>query len=596
MFKKEHKIKAISSVRSSDRRKIINEIQKFYNVELSEQQIEATVSKDLKTTRFFTYSDRQGFFYYSNDEPSWIKMDELLIPTVYTAWKLPYLLPKIYTNGFVIKKLIGGAELMIPGIFFPDEGLPIASKNSPVSICVYNDPNAFTYAIGLLTMDTKNIKEDDKGVAVQIVHTIDDYLWKQGSKIEPQDVIIPSEINNNVAQQDDTLEKIEDQKLNEDQRNNEIEGNGDKEHEAKENEEKGDETKEDEKKNSEIKEDEEDEDKNKEDKLSVEEVDQSLMNALFQSMSTNFNREVSKDLLPIPISTFYSNYLLRARMKDSTVEVKHSSFKKLQKFMKFIEKKRIIQLKEIQNNLTIKSVNYDHEEFKNYTPLKKGKTQVNVTSNSKEVGETSDSADQPKIECIKLLKLNPTANLLLKLSEDVVFVTRNEVELKLIKYFKSNQLFDRNRKGYVKLDNNLKVNLKLNENESYCLVKEDIIEKIIGKMDNYYSLKLANREAKIEKGKPTTINIKLQKRCGNKVVTLLTNFEFFELDADDLIKKFTNLCASSVSANILPTKKKMVLKELLIQGPQQSILKDYFNQLGISDEFIHIEELKKKKK
>ena len=51
--------------------------------------------------------------------------NEVLLPSVYALWLLPELLGRFATNGYVLERLQGGADLMLPGVCPPRAG-PIA--------------------------------------------------------------------------------------------------------------------------------------------------------------------------------------------------------------------------------------------------------------------------------------------------------------------------------------------------------------------------------------------------------------------------------------------------------------------------------------
>jgi translation initiation factor 2D len=64
-----------------------------------------------------------------------------LFPTVHALWLLPGLLPQIFIKHAAVSQyIIGGADLMLPGVAVPPEGLPRLPKGALVSICVRGNP------------------------------------------------------------------------------------------------------------------------------------------------------------------------------------------------------------------------------------------------------------------------------------------------------------------------------------------------------------------------------------------------------------------------------------------------------------------------
>lgn len=58
----------------------------------------------------------------------------------------------------------------------------------------------------------------------------------------------------------------------------------------------------------------------------------------------------------------------------------------------------------------------------------------------------------------------------------------------------------------------------------------------------------------VRQGSPTYINVVVQKLTGNRRVTLLTNFEPYELDAQSLANELQLLCASSATGPYLSSR------------------------------------------
>lgn len=60
---------------------------------------------------------------------------------VYALWKVPDLLPAFMLKGGEVSRyVLGGADLMFPGIYIPPEGLPSFSAGEPWSVKVPGNP------------------------------------------------------------------------------------------------------------------------------------------------------------------------------------------------------------------------------------------------------------------------------------------------------------------------------------------------------------------------------------------------------------------------------------------------------------------------
>jgi len=129
-----------------------------------------------------------------------------LIPTVYTLWKRPNLLPALSTPPDVIPILVGGADLMIPGgqsirisqyLSSLRHSLdtkpvihhtPALRENQLVSISQYTHNGQTLSAplvVGRMAIDGNRLREGGgKGKAVYVIHTWKDHLWEMGGKRE----------------------------------------------------------------------------------------------------------------------------------------------------------------------------------------------------------------------------------------------------------------------------------------------------------------------------------------------------------------------------------------------------------------------------
>ncbi|RVW60103.1 Eukaryotic translation initiation factor 2D [Vitis vinifera] len=98
---------------------------------------------------------------------------------VYALWKVPDLLPAfILKGGEVSRFVIGGADLMFPGISIPAEGLPSFAEGEPWAVKVPGNPAPI--AVGTTTMSsTAALKAGLRGKALRITHYYRDSLWQE---------------------------------------------------------------------------------------------------------------------------------------------------------------------------------------------------------------------------------------------------------------------------------------------------------------------------------------------------------------------------------------------------------------------------------
>lgn len=133
---------------------------------------------------------------------------------VYALWKVPHLLPAFTLKGGEVSRyVIGGADLMFPGISIPPEGFPSFEAGQPWAVKVPGNPAPIAVSfsdslglvstqsfkilesyqlfkiqcffplclmqVGITTMSsTEALKAGLRGKALRIVHYYRDMLWQ----------------------------------------------------------------------------------------------------------------------------------------------------------------------------------------------------------------------------------------------------------------------------------------------------------------------------------------------------------------------------------------------------------------------------------
>eukprot|EP01099_Mayorella_cantabrigiensis_P000489 TRINITY_DN1228_c0_g2_i1.p1 TRINITY_DN1228_c0_g2~~TRINITY_DN1228_c0_g2_i1.p1 ORF type:complete len:183 (-),score=35.80 TRINITY_DN1228_c0_g2_i1:318-866(-) len=109
-------------------------------------------------------------FYNERDGP--------YFPSLRLLHKYPHMMIPVRVDTGAIKRVIGGANIMCPGLTSPGATLPEENipENTPVAVMAEGKVHAL--AIGLLKMSTDEIKESKKGIGVDNIHYLGDGLWK----------------------------------------------------------------------------------------------------------------------------------------------------------------------------------------------------------------------------------------------------------------------------------------------------------------------------------------------------------------------------------------------------------------------------------
>ncbi|KAJ0603929.1 putative SUI1 domain, PUA domain, PUA-like superfamily, SUI1 domain superfamily, Pre-PUA protein [Helianthus annuus] len=216
MFKKSVEAKSQQRLSGADRKKLKRTIKdRFPNASDSDldilipPKVEITVSK--QPNRVLIYSLEGGL-------PMFFDVDSrgtTIFPTVYALWKVPHLLPAfILKGGEVSRYVIGGADLMFPGIHINAEGLPEFSAGEPWAVIVPGNPAPI--AVGSTYMSSSEaLKAGLRGKALKISHHYRDALWESAdARYVPnagflEDVVFedPSQVSLSVEDVDALLDK-----------------------------------------------------------------------------------------------------------------------------------------------------------------------------------------------------------------------------------------------------------------------------------------------------------------------------------------------------------------------------------------------------
>ena len=189
MFKRPHSTKTLSPLRSSDLRKLRDELIQLYP--LSIPHIKSLLPDKLLTSKATTHLDEPITLYYapSNEpDPRFIKIShskggastrDLLVPTCYTFDLLPNLLPVLETAEQVVDNLQSGSALFTAGVSLTSlNALPDGIKEGDlVAIVVYGQKERVV-AVGQLGASKEQlVKDDRKGKAVITVRLLSCSLY-----------------------------------------------------------------------------------------------------------------------------------------------------------------------------------------------------------------------------------------------------------------------------------------------------------------------------------------------------------------------------------------------------------------------------------
>ncbi|KAF8968770.1 hypothetical protein BDZ97DRAFT_1654726 [Flammula alnicola] len=618
MFKKPlSNLKTSAPLRSSDRRKLKQRVVTAYG--LTSEEGDALVPDGILSVKFSTHVDEPGVAYIDPDgDPLWFtigKGSEDLIPTIYTLWKKEGLLPFLSTPAAVIPILVGGADLMIPGVIHCP---PALRELQLVAIRQYtrkDDKPALSppVAIGRMALPSDQLRTSakEKGKAVHIAHTWKDHLWDMGSKKDiPEDSFITT-ISSEEPGQD---------------------GRDGSETEERNDAERAIPPPPSEKPPSPIP---EPTDTAPTVSYSPAEVTELLNKALLQAISTNL-KSLPSSSFPIPATQLYTNYILPSRPAyptlillpatwadtppsssdgpphvDTEITIKTSSHKSLTAFLKAAEKLSLLTLKPPQKqqpDVLVTSINASHTSVVSHTPFVMVKD-LELKA-AKKAAREGGKADK-EVEIKELWKPHQvTVELFEGLGGNKnELYTGVQIRSLVNSYITAHHLVNPNEQAYINLDDLLyscaaakskgKAKNKDPEPEpamSRFMKRDELTKNIVGKMQSWYEIGVEGKDPVTKKGSVAPIQVVIKIRQGRKASTLISGFEpFLVVDAEEMAEDLRKACAGATSVSPIPGKPAGSGLEVLVQGKQSSAVLDYLTAKGIPKKWIQISDLSGKK-
>ncbi|KAI8318861.1 hypothetical protein GQ54DRAFT_293732 [Martensiomyces pterosporus] len=568
MFKKPFQTKARTPVRSSNCRRLVQESKEGFPTAWES----TPMPSKLQTAKFVSHiGDKGDIFYSEAGNPLWVKAElpgsnaATLAPTVYTLWDFPSMLPILWTWQPVVKKLIGGADLMVPGLIVPKGGLPALKRGALVAICCPGSVAA--QAVGVLAIDTKDIRSvaGAKGKAVLIMHTYKDHLWEAGSKSAPPE----------------TLQIAEDLGFEAESAEASSLGVGDDDAEEEEEDEPA---------------------QNTPAEITAAEMDALLMETLKQAMATVLDEKTASSLLPINSSAVYSHYIVPNAPYGVDLDIKKSTYKKLAKFLKAAEKHGLIKLKDIRGESHVKSFNWKHRDMVEYKPYKvsqgkkdKGSTDAGNGSAAAGAAATGSQGHQQSAgNQIRVVDLFKPPNALKPLFDDVGaqtssgYFTRHQTRQALEDYIKSRELIDPKSPRQVKLDHRLCDGLLTKEEYSKLALfpRDKLQARMQERMTLYTQLLIPGKEPVTKIGSPPVVDITCEKKMGNKVITRTAGLEKYGIDPNAIAKELRTICASSTAVDPIPGKKDA--HSVLVQGHHVAAVTKLLEKHGLPPRLISV--------
>uniref|UniRef100_A0A8C2X638 Eukaryotic translation initiation factor 2D n=1 Tax=Cyclopterus lumpus TaxID=8103 RepID=A0A8C2X638_CYCLU len=302
MFARQFRVRSNTAIKGSDRRKLKADISAAFPSLTADELTELVPNKEeLNVVKIYAHKGDALTLYVLHKNPLFFELEKRLYPTVYVLWRYPALLPTFRTWPPVLQKLVGGADLMLPGVVVPSSGLPEVKRGDCCSVTLVN--NRAPVAVGSAAVSSGEMRSlGMKGRGVCVLHAYMDNLWAFGDKSAP-----PS------------LPDAEGEGL---------EVNGE-EYEA--------------------------------DDIEEEEImDALLLRCFLHALKS----KVKKSELPLLTSTFLRNHMFSCCPSGTQLDIKKSSYKKLSKFLQAMQKQHnLVRVRELTKGVeSIVEVDWKNRE------------------------------------------------------------------------------------------------------------------------------------------------------------------------------------------------------------------------------------------
>uniref|UniRef100_A0A665SZ95 Eukaryotic translation initiation factor 2D n=1 Tax=Echeneis naucrates TaxID=173247 RepID=A0A665SZ95_ECHNA len=229
MFSKSFRVKSNTVIKGSDRRKLKADVSAAF-ASLSADELSELIpnKEEINVVKIYAHKGEAVTLYVLHKNPLFFELEKRLYPTVYVLWRYPALLPTFKTWPPVLQKLIGGADLMLPGVVVPSTGLPQVKRGDCCAVTLVN--NGASVAVGTAALSSEEMQSSGmKGRGVCVLHTYMDNLWAFGDKSGPP-TLLDAESKGQRVNEDESEEEEEEEKEGEEKEKKEIEKNVEEEH------------------------------------------------------------------------------------------------------------------------------------------------------------------------------------------------------------------------------------------------------------------------------------------------------------------------------------------------------------------------------
>uniref|UniRef100_H3GL66 SUI1 domain-containing protein n=1 Tax=Phytophthora ramorum TaxID=164328 RepID=H3GL66_PHYRM len=493
--------------------------------------------------------------------------------TVYALWRAPSLLPPLEVHAPVSEFVLRGADVMLPGVVFASvEQLESLRKGELRAVYARGNPCAI--AVGEMLVDGAEVERSGKkGRALKLWHVVGDSLWQLGPQTLPNEGFVGDRVLP-VGEEEDAGVSLAGVEL----------------------EEKA----------------EEDEESKEKEEVTKEQMDSYYVAALLQALRTSRIREKE---LPMLASSFHANVLLPCRRAGVSLNIKHSSFKKLSVFLKGMAAYGLLAVADQDGVLSITAMDKRHPDVLSHEAYQTAEEAQHeeLAAANKAAGLPAFVPGQYAPEVEESIGLSPALKTLLPsiLPGSVAgqplqkYWSSTEIRDLVNQYVESQGLVDAGNKKFIRLNGPFTDALygKKIPAGGYPdrLARPEVLNLLLSKCTHYHRIKLfPTHAAKFHGGnlRPLAIHAEKLKRRNNTTVTSMAFYQQFGIDGAVFPKEAQKKWGCSAAVQASEDKSKG--EEIQIHGQMVNEVLEYLStKYGINVKYCAVtygKDVKAKKK
>ena len=295
------------------------------------------------------------------------------------------------------------------------------------------------------------------------------------------------------------------------------------------------------------------------------------------------------------------------------LQIKNSSFKGLKKFLKSLDKERLIKAKEKPSETLVMDIDFTDPAIADFKPYRLPKKESSTGTAQGRGGTASSSPDDPSIGQVlalqTLYKIPEKLGPLFDSQGAEQYLPAADVKAAMSAYIDHQQLTSPTNKRLAKLDPFLSNTLFTGNSGLDSQVRAQgtctraaLADRAVAACTVYWTLSRKPADggpkttSKPRAGAGPRVRVTLETRAGNKTATKISGFESFGILPGPLAEELRRACAGSASVeSLVGASPKDGLSEVMVQGPQRDAVLRALERRGVREKWFEVVDKTKKK-